>query len=294
MTQTEMEPLLWLAAFAAVFAAHLFIHPQAGGFRHALRWMKSNPAPVLILAASLIIREGLNLWPGGFAPDAHTAMPLEPWQNVWLKCWLEGWKHFAVMFHHAVAPPPALVNWWVGPAIQSFITSLSQVWFCCYYLNTQRPFVEDGISFRHAMARFPGVLILAALQYPWWLIQQPGFAADSPLLHHVILPEYLLFLAPFPFALAVSYGSYSQSGGISLRILKHCWPMLLLFALSAIPMLTLLEYTLRISRTILTPTWMPVGVIIGSSITAFLHIWLYASILPTFNRLCPRPASSES
>jgi hypothetical protein len=292
MTNLDLEPILWLACLAFLGLLHLFIHPQARYFRKAFTWIGKNPGPLLLLAASHTLLGGLGLWPGFFYQDAIHFHPPLPWHQAWTESLVKGWQDFALIFHHAIAPPPVLINPWIGALIQSFVTAISQIWFCRHLLNTQSPFIEDWLSFRQTLALWPGLLLLTVLHFPWWFLQRPGAMGSSDLLRLFLLPEYLLFLAPLPLVIAKGRNSLRNMGSQTLGLLKqHAFPLLTI-ALSGIPLLALFDFILPLSHHWITGILSPSRVAVASLLAAFIHLWLYlaAALLLQSNPISKRPA----
>ncbi|TLD71432.1 hypothetical protein FEM03_07855 [Phragmitibacter flavus] len=291
MTDLNLEPILWLACLAFLGMLHVSVHPQARHFRKALAWIGKNPAPLLLLAASHTLLGGLGLWPGLFYNDALHFHPPQPWHQTWTASLIKGWQDFAVIFHHAIAPPPVFFNPWAGALLQAFVTATSQIWFCRHLLNTQSPFVEDWLSFRQTVALWPGVLLLTLLHFPWWFLQRPGALGSSDFLRLLILPEYLLFLSPIPIIIAKGRNSVRELGRQTLLLLKtHSFPLLTI-ALSGIPLLALFDFILPLSHHWITGVLAPFRVVIASLLASAIHLWLYvAAALLLLSHSTPKPA----
>lgn len=268
----DSEPFLWLGAFALCIGVHLLAHPQAGTLRDALRWLAKHPSPLLWLAGSMIVSQALTHWPVQDTPPVIT--PLTSWDVAFKICFQDAFKRLALIFHHAFDMPFLQIGHLAGATVQALSSAFTQIWLCCYLIGSQQVFIEEGVALKQAMERWRSVLCLAVCHLPWWWLQA---MPDSGILGHWLMPEFLLFLAPLPLVIARTSCDFFECGGLSLLLWKRRWPSFLLFGITAMSLLLLLEYSLHMVDSILTPKWFFSGLILKSIIAATLHLWLFVS-----------------
>lgn len=271
-TVGESEPFLWLAGFAVCLGLHLLVHPQANVFRDALRWLGKHPSPLLWLAGSMMVCQALAHWP--VHDETSLVTPLTSWGVAFKLCFNDAFKRLALIFHHAVEMPPLLIGHLPSVIFQSIASAFSQIWLCCYLIGSQQVFTEEGVALKQAMERWLNVLCLAFCHLPWWWLQG---MPDSSFVHDWLVPEFLLFLAPLPLVIARTSCDFFECGGLSLLLWKRRFFSFLLFTITALSLLVLLEYSLHMADVVLTSNWFFTGLILKSIIAATLHLWLFVS-----------------
>lgn len=281
------EPTYWLALIAILIFFLLTFHPQSGHFRRALGWIRKNPAPLLLLAASHTLLAGLQLWPGML----HEELNLSPYQPLvspleqWLSHLAKGWQQFTQIFHHAITPPPVLFNPVLGACIQAFIAAFSQIWLCRILINSFSPFLEDWLAFRQLLSLMPAIFILTLLYFPWWFLQRPGAPASSDLLRILLLPQTFLFLAPIPFLLASGLRSFREIGHRCMACFKNHLAPLLSIACCGSLSFTLLHHSLSSPQSGWADPSSPFRIVSSSLLASFLQHWIFLGItfllLPT-------------
>lgn len=269
-----MQPFLWLVLFALLAVAHLLLHPQARVYREALRWLGQHPAPFLWLLATLMVHEAWSLRAGLATPTAEVSS-LSPWPEVFVDCAARGWQRFAMLFHQGVAPPPFFPGTWPGAVLMGLISATGQMWVCCYFVASRKLLAHDG-AFRQTVQRWRTILALAVCHAPWWWMYESrepatAFAGDW------LMPEFLIFLAPVPLAAAAGRKDFLEAGTLAVGWWRQGWAQMLLFALTAVPLLVLLEYALQVLPEMLPPTRMVSRVLLSSALSASLHCWLFVS-----------------
>lgn len=275
----DLPPFLWLGAFVVCLTLHLIFHPLAPVFRQALQWLGRHPAPVLWLWGSVAFLRWWELTRTPLAEPAPETVPvphLAPWPEVFLSGLAAGWQQFGLLFHRVLAVPSFWPGHWAGTLLQALLGAFTQVWFACYLINTRNIFTEEGLSFRQALVRWPNVLLLAACQWPWWWIsQQDGegwrFAKQW------FLPEYLLFLAPVPLAIAMLRGSFVNAGEQALRWWQARGLQIASLSITALPMLALLHFCLGTLPDMLLEQWPIARLLLEGGLIATVHLWLFVS-----------------
>jgi hypothetical protein len=271
---SELAPFLWIAGFALCFALHLVAHPLSRVFRDALRWLGQHPAPLLWLMASLMLNEALALRTG--APPGHSSAihAATPWPEAFQVCIGDAWRRLALVFHQAIVPPPLLPGTWFGAALQALVSATGQMWLCCYLVASQKPEGLDSAALRRTSARWRTILALALCHLPWWWL---AGRTDLVVVRDGLLPEFLLFLGPLPLAAAAAQLDFLQAGALALHWWRQSWGRLLLFALTAFPLLLLLEYCLQLLPGMLPVSQLLVRVLLESILAAAVHVWLFVS-----------------
>jgi hypothetical protein len=269
----EMEPFLWLGAFALCATLHLVIHPQARLFRDALAWLGRHPAPFLWLMASLMMHEAWTLRIGAPSPPV-LAHPLSPWPEVFFDLASRGWQRFALLFHQAIYPPPFLTGTVPGAILMGLFSAAGQVWLCCYLVASRESLVPDA-AVRPAQARWKTILALAAVHAAWWWMAERT-DATTRMVREWLLPEFLLFLGPLPLAAAAARVDFLPAGALAVQWWGRVWPRMLMLALTAVPLLVLLEYSLQLLPALL-PGRMVTRLLVASILEASLHCWLFVS-----------------
>jgi hypothetical protein len=286
-SEFDVSPLFWLGGLAVCLGLHLYLHPQAKVFRQAVRWLGRHPAPVLWLAVTL----GLSGWwaqatggagpglPGQDSPLASIPHPnpvFAPWPETFVEALASGWHQLALLFHRVVAVPAFWPGHWAGAALQAGVSAFTQVWFACYVINTRNIFTEEGLSLRQTLVRWPNVLVLAACHWVWWWVQgQPSARWD--LLQGLVLPEFFLFLGPLPLAIALLRGSFLKAGELTLKWWAEHWGKLALFALTGLPLLTLLHVGMGILPETGLRQWPIALAFLEGVLVATVHLWLFVS-----------------
>lgn len=269
----EMEPFLWLGAFALCAGLHLVVHPQARLFRDALTWLGRHPAPFLWLMASLMMHEAWSLRAGAEAPPP-LAQPLSPWPEVFFDLASRGWQRFALLFHQAIYPPPFLEATVPGAVLMGLFSAAGQMWLCCYFVASRESLLPDA-AVRPTRDRWRTILALAVVHAVWWWMAERTDSATRTV-REWILPEFLLFLGPVSLAAAAARVDFLQAGAVAVRWWAGVWPRMLMLALTAVPLLVLLEYTLQVLPTLL-PSRMVTRLLVASILEASLHCWLFVS-----------------
>jgi hypothetical protein len=274
-------PFLWLGGFALCLGLHLFLHPLAKIFRQALNWLGRHPAPVLWLTASLTFtrywdhRTAIKAGTAAVAPERR-AMEMAPWPQIFLDGLASGWQQFGLLFHRVLAFPSFWPGHWADATLQALICAFTQVWFGCYLINTRNIFTEEGLSLRQTLIRWPNVIVLAACQWPWWWIQkQPG--PEWNFAKQWLLPEYLLFLAPLPLAIATLRGSFFRVGELTLQWWLQRGKLLASFAATALPILALLHFCLGVLPDQLSGNLSMARFFLEGVLIATIHLWLFVS-----------------
>ncbi len=274
MPPGEMEPFLWLAAFALCVVLHLVIHPQARLFRDALGWLGRHPAPFLWLMASLMFHEAWSLRTGA-PPPPVVAEPLSPWPDVFLDCAARGWQRFALLFHQAIYPPPIFPGTVPGALGMGLVSATGQMWLCCYLVASRESVMSDA-AVRPALARWRTILVLAVIHAAWWWMAERTDTTTSTL-RDWLMPEFLVFLGPLPLAAAVARVDFLEAGALAVRWWGRVWLPMLMLALTAVPLLVLLQYTLHLLPAMLPPSRMETRLLLASVLDAALHCWLFVS-----------------
>ena len=267
-------PFLWLAGFVLCYALHLILHPHAGVMRDAMQWLGRHPAPLLWLMASLMVGCVWNLRTEQIPAGGSVTALSSPWPEALIPCLEGAWKRFALLFHQAVMPPPIWKGTLSGAAVQALISAIGQMWLSCYLISSRHPTVNDVTAARRTLARWPTILALALCHLPWWWAQGRD---DMAVLRNWLLPEFLLFLAPLPLAAATEGVDFFRAGASSLRWWRRSWFPMVLFSLTALPLLTLLEYCLAMLPTLLPDSQILLRVHLASTLTATVHVWLFVS-----------------
>lgn len=274
-------PFLWLGGFALCLGLHVFLHPLARVFRQALHWLGRHPAPVLWLTASLTFT---RYWDHRLAVKAGITevtadsppMVMAAWPQVFLDGLTSGLQQLGLLFHRVLAFPTFWPGHWADAILQALICAFTQVWFGCYLINTRNIFTEEGLSLRQTLIRWPNVLALAICQWPWWWIQkQPG--PEWAFAKQWLLPEYLLFLAPLPLAIATLRGSFFSIGALTLQWWRQRGPLLASFAVTALPILALLHFCLGVLPDHLLGGWPMARFFMEGVLIATIHLWLFVS-----------------
>lgn len=270
----EMDPFLWLGAFALCVVLHLMIHPQARLFRDALSWLGQHPAPFLWLMASLMVHEWWTLRAGASAPLAM-AHPLSPWPDVFWDCAARGWQRFAMVFHRGIHPPPILAGTVAGAAIMGLFSAASQMWLCCYFVASRESLQPDA-GVRAALARWKTILVLAVIHGTWWWMTERT-DSTTRLLREWLMPEFLVFLGPLPLAAAAARVDFLKAGSATVHWWARVWLPMLMFALTAVPLLALLEYCLHLLPAVIPPARVVTQLLAASVLEAALHSWLFVT-----------------
>jgi hypothetical protein len=271
---SELTPFLWIAGFAFCFALHLLVHPQSRFFRDALRWLGQHPAPLLWLMASLMASQAWMLRAGLSPHDAVVMPAATPWPEAFASCLGDAWKRFALVFHQAILPPPLWPRTLGGAALQAIISASGQMWLVCYFISSRVAAVEDTAALRRTAARWRTILGLALCHLPWWWVQG---RTDLAPLGDWILPEFLLFLAPLPLAAAAEEADFFRAGTLTLQWWRKSWGPMLVFALTAVPLLVLLEYCLRLLPGMLPQAPLLMRVLLESVLASAVQVWLFVS-----------------
>ncbi len=272
---SEILPFLWLGGFAACFALHLVLHPLAIFFRDALRWLGKHPGPLLWLMASLMVSKAWAVRSGAL-PHAMDLMPAAtPWPDAFIVCLDEAWKRLAMVFHQAIMPPPLWSSTWYGAILQSLISATGQMWLACYVVTSVRSDApEDPLALKQTQARWRTLLCLALCHFPWWWVQSHDHLAT---VRDWLLPEFLIFLAPLPLVAAAERVDFMEAGRVTLTWWRHSWGRMLLFCLTALPLLVLLEYCLRLLPGMLPASQMLARVLLESVLASAVQLWLFVS-----------------
>ncbi len=270
----EAIPFLWLAGFAVCFALHMLLHPQARVFRDALHWLGHHPAPLLWLMASLMASVAWSLRSGPGLPEAPLPLVPSPWPEAFFHGLLAAWQRLALLFHQAVAPPPLWPGTLHGAAMRALISAAAQMWLCSYLVTSRAGTVQDATGVKRALARWRTILGLALCHLPWWWTQG---RQELALLRHGLLPEFLLFLGPLPLVAAAKGVDFIRAGAISLQWWRRAWPSLLLFALTTLPLLALLEFCLAQLPALFPASRLLLRVLLESTLASAVHAWLFVS-----------------
>lgn len=273
VTASELTPFLWIAGFALCFALHLVVHPQARVFRDALRWLGQHPAPLLWLMASLMVSKAWMLHLGS-PQDADVMPAATPWPEAFVSCLGDAWKRLALVFHQAILPPPIGPGTWWGTALQAIISATGQMWLSCYLIASRVAASEDTAALRHTAARWRTILGLALCHWPWWWLQARG---DLAPVRDWLMPEFLLFLAPLPLAAAAEEVNFFKAGALALQWWRQSWGAMLVFALTALPLLLLLEYCMRLLPGILPAPRLLARVLLESVLASAVQAWLFVT-----------------
>lgn len=269
---SEAEPFLWLVGFALCVLLHLVVHPQARLLRDALKWLGRHPAPLLWLLASLMVREAWSLRASS-GPVTEPLLPPAPGPELFWEFARHGWQRFALLFHQAIAPPPLFPGTFVGAVLMALCSATGQMWLCCYFIASHQSLRHDA-AFRQTLDRWRTILALAACHLPWWWLSP---REDFEFIRNWMLPEFLIFLAPLPLIAAASKVDFLPAGARTVRWWRQGWLPMLIFALTALPLLVLLEYALHVLPATLPPYRMVSRVLLGSVLSATLHCWLFVS-----------------
>jgi hypothetical protein len=271
---SELTPFLWIAGFALCFALHLVIHPQARVFRDALRWLGTHPAPLLWLMASLMLSKAWTIL-AKLSPDASVTMhAATPWPEAFVMCLAEAWRRLALVFHAAILPPQLWSGTLGGAALQALISATGQMWLACYVVASRQPLIEDTAAVRRTAERWRVIAGLALCHLPWWWAES---RTDVPFVRDWLLPEFLLFLAPLPLAAAAERVDFFKAGTLTLRWWRQSWGQMLVFALTALPLLVLLEYCLRLLPGAFATPRLLLRVLLESVLASAVHVWLFVS-----------------
>jgi hypothetical protein len=271
---SELTPFLWIAGFGLCFALHLLFHPQGREFRDALRWLGQHPAPLLWLMASLMVSKVWDIYSGLPSGAADTMPSATPWPEAFIACLGNAWKRLALLFHAAILPPSLWPGTWGGAAFQAMISASSQVWLACYFIGSRIAVSEDTAALRRTAARWRTIFGLALCHLPWWWMQNRN---DLAIARDGLFPEFLLFLAPLPLAAAAEEVDFVRAGAFALKWWRNSWGQMLVFALTAFPLLVLLEYCLRLLPGVVPATQLPVRVALESVLASAVQIWLFVS-----------------
>ncbi|RBP47706.1 hypothetical protein DES53_101505 [Roseimicrobium gellanilyticum] len=269
-----MEPFLWLGAFALCVALHLVVHPQARLFRDALAWLGRHPAPFLWLMASLMVHEAWSLRTGD-PPPPVMAHALSPWPDVFFDLAARGWQRFAMLFHQAIYPPPFLAGTVPGAILMGLFSAAGQMWLCCYFIASRESLLSDA-ALRPALARWRTILVLAVIHAAWWWMAERTDATTRTV-REWLMPQFLVFLAPLPLAAAAARVDFLKAGAVATRWWGRAWLPMLMFALTAVPLLVLLEFALHVLPSVLPPARMVTRLLVASILEASLHSWLFVS-----------------
>jgi len=288
--RSMVPSLLWLGNFAVFFSLHLALHPRASYFRKALRLAGRYPAPVLFYATSAMVATLAASLPWNVAEISSGHSTIHGWPLVWLDCLSTAITDFVLIFHSAIVVP----KWSTDPlylvTCQALISAFSQIWLCCYLLGMLSPDREVSAPFREALIRWKSACILAACHLPWWWWEtQPAMPLNFPL--KWLLLEFLLFLAPLPLAIAWSTKGFLQAGDTLLRWWRMAGVSLFGYALTALAILTLVQYTTRTAAEVVPADWLSARQVMGSLMTAVVHVWLFiTSALLLLRSELSRPA----
>lgn len=272
---SEITPFLWIGGFALCFALHLLLHPLARIFRDALRWLGKHPGPLLWLMASLMVSKAWAVRVGALPHAGDFMAPATPWPDAFLVCLDDAWQRLAMVFHQAIMPPPFWPGTWYGALLQALISGAGQMWLACYFISSLRGDTpDDPLALRQTRARWATLLSLALCHFPWWWVQGKDHLAP---VRDWLLPEFLIFLAPLPLAAAMDRVDFLEAGSVALTWWRQSWGKMLLFCLTALPLLILLEYCLRLLPGILPASQMLVRVLLESVLASAVQLWLFVS-----------------
>jgi hypothetical protein len=271
---SELTPFFWIAGFALCFALHLVLHPLARTFRDALRWLGTHPAPLLWLMASLMVGKAWTILARLSPEAAATMQAATPWPDAFVMCLAEAWRRLALVFHAAILPPPLWAGTLGGAALQALISATGQMWLACYLIASRQPLIEDSAAVRRTAERWRVIAGLAICHLPWWWAQA---RTDMALARDWLLPEFLLFLAPLPLAAAAERVDFFKAGTLMLQWWRQSWAQMLIFALTALPLLVLLEYCLRLLPSAFGASRLLLRVILESVLASAVHVWLFVS-----------------
>jgi hypothetical protein len=154
------------------------------------------------------------------------------------------------------------------------ISASSQVWLACYFIGSRFAVSEDTAALRRTAARWRTIVGLALCHLPWWWMQNRNDLAG---VRDGLFPEFLLFLAPLPLVAAAEEVDFLRAGAIALDWWRKSWRQMLLFALTAFPLLVLLEYCLRLLPGVVPATQLTVRVVLESVLASAVQVWLFVS-----------------
>jgi hypothetical protein len=180
-----------------------------------------------------------------------------------------------MLFHQAVYPPPILVGTVPGAMLMGLFSAAGQMWLCCYLVASRDSLMPDAAA-RPALARWRTILVLAVIHAAWWWMAERTDSSTRTL-RDWVMPEFLVFLGPVPLAAAVAGVDFFKAGAIAVRWWGRVWLPMLMLALTAVPLLVLLEYTLHMLPAILPPARVVTHLLVSSILDAALHSWLFVS-----------------
>lgn len=200
--------------------------------------------------------------------------PLTPLSVAFNVCFNDALKRLALIFHHAVEIPPLAIGHLANAVFQSIVSAFTQIWLCCYFIGSQQVFIEEGIALRQTIERWINVLCLALCYLPWWWLQGMPNLNNLP---YWLALEFLLFLAPLPLVIARTSCNFFECGGLSILLWKRRFLSFLLFTITSLSLLVLLEYSLHMVDSVLASKWFFTGLILKSIVASTLHLWLFVS-----------------
>jgi hypothetical protein len=267
---------LWLGGFAVCLLLHLLLHPQRRMFLGAIRWLRRYPAPILIFATSLIAAEAFSFWSGNSQASTE-ALHLNAFTlETWTFAFKAALRDFALLFHTAIIPPspPAGYEW--AAIGQALLGAFSQLWLASCVVFSLYESEEEWQAFRHTLRSWRGVLCLAVCQLPWWWLGGWSQEAAS-LVHDWWMPEFLLFLAPVPLALAATSEGFIAAGGIALRWWQRSWASFLSLTITGLALLTLLHHGFIMADQFTPEGWQPAQLMLESLTLAGTRVWLFVT-----------------
>jgi hypothetical protein len=92
-----------------------------------------------------------------------------------------------------------------------------------------------------------------------------------------LFPEFLIFLAPLPLAAAAEEVDFFRAGTFAMQWWRKSWGQILIFSLTAFPLLLLLEYCLRLLPGVIPVSQMFVRVVLESVLASAVQVWLFIS-----------------
>jgi hypothetical protein len=189
-------------------------------------------------------------------------------------CLDDAWKRFVLVFHQAILPPPLWPGTLGGAILQALISAAGQMWLSCYLISAGIGAPADSAALRRTAARWRTILALALCHLPWWWVQG---RSDMAVVRDWLLPEFLLFLAPLPLAAAAEGVDFLRAGTLALQWWRQSWLQMLVFAVTAVPLLVLLEYCLRLLPGTMPASQLLVRVLLESVLASAVQLWLFVS-----------------